>query len=963
MRISAPLLARLLFPDAPRSVTITPGEVIVERRHGVIRLPNESVRKVTTVPGIIWSTVQIVPSDSSVAPLKMRSAGRGATETLARAWCEWGLGPRVQEAAAAFRELLSRDAYFNHNAWLGWLSDSDFASPFPLESVTDQLPETLAREFRYCRHLLAAGESTIADRNALYVESKMAEHRSWFARAGGGYALTDEQQEAILRDEDNCLVLAGAGTGKTSTVAGKVGYLLRTGAAKREQILLLAFTRKAADEMRERIAASIGANVAVCTFHSLGLEIVSHARGKQPALARFVEDPRLLSALLTRLISALLDDPATRDRLVAFYAYHLFPYRSPFEFASQHEYFQHLRRYELRTLRGELVKSHEEIIVANWLHLNGVEYVYERDYPHDTASIQHRQYRPDFYLPQYDLYIEHFGVDRMGNAAPGVDAQKYREGMAWKRSVHARYKTRLVETYSYERMEGTLVDSLATKLRAAGVVPEALPPDAVRTDVERLQLVDPLVRLLSTFLNLFKGNLWHLDELEAAARATCGRVASDSNRSTAFLQIFGLVHAAYERELARAGEIDFNDMISLATEAVLTGAYQSPFTHVIVDEFQDLSRGRGRLIRALLDQVPDRRLFCVGDDWQSIYRFTGSDIGQMTSFNEAFGFAHRAILSRTHRLNAETLEASAHFVQQNPSQLRKRLSAARRLGAPAIEVHGASSRAREELVDATLARITKVATRDSAKTSDSPASPSVLVLGRYRHSLTAKRTFERNHRDLNIRWLTVHTAKGLEADYAVVLDVVDGKFGFPSEIVDDPILDLVLAAGGDYENAEERRLFYVALTRAKHRVYLLTDSARPSKFIDEMTGPAYADWVSAAFPNEGPTTACRECGGALVRRAGPHGAFWGCCNFPLCEGSAARCPACEAAPLMREGHSYRCAAPSCGASATVCPSCGVGILREREGPHGTFYGCSEWRPAGAGASCNYTRRGSAREAR
>jgi DNA helicase-4 len=655
-------------------------------------------------------------------------------------------------------------------------------------------------------------------------------------------------------------------------------------------------------------------------------------------------------------VADLLDDHATRDSVLEFFAYYLHPYQSPFEFGSMHEYYQSLRGRDLRTLRGELVKSHEELLIANWLRINGVAYEYESDYRHETASIQHRQYRPDFYLPQYDLYIEHLGVDRKGNTAPGVDPQQYHEATQWKRATHAKFGTSLVETYSYERMEGSLTDALAEKLRAAGIVSQPLPPEAIREDVEKLQLVKPLVSLLRTFLNLYKGNLFTLDGLKTAAGAKGEGRNSDPLRSQAFLRVFELVFAAYERDLRSAGEIDFNDMIAQAKECVSSGGYRSAFTRVIVDEFQDLSRGRALLLRALLDQVPDRRLFCVGDDWQSIYRFTGSDIAQMQKFQYGFGYAHEAKLQATHRLNGELLNATEKFVQKNPYQIPKKLHAAsgRRVGGAAVEIHEVGRNASANL-DAILKRIAEKAVADTSVRFDRGEKASVLVLGRYRHTLPEdRRDIERRHTTLSIRCLTVHTSKGLEADYVVLLDVISGKSGFPSEFVDDPILQLVLAASDDFPNAEERRLFYVALTRAKHRAFVLTDPARCSKFVDELRGPEYTGMVHRRGGGLASAARCEDCGGPLIRRAGPHGEFWGCVNYPLCDGTAKTCNKCERSPMVRDKSRYLCANHQCGATIPICPSCGVGQLRIRQGPRGTFFGCSEYRPDGAGESCRYT---------
>ena len=975
MRAVAGRVARALFRGDGCGLELRPGEIVVAGRRGGVRLPRAAVADVAASRGLLWDSVRIRRRDGG-APVRVRGLRRGAADAIVLGWAACGVAPLAAAAARDFVSLLDRDAYFNRRALTTWRATAG-ALDGRLAAAFDALPlpPDVLRDIRDARRFLADAEQIVDARNDRYVREKMAQHLSWFARAGGQYGLTPEQQEAVLRDEDSCLVVAGAGTGKTSTVAGKVGYLLRTGAAEPERILLLSFTRKAAEEMADRLRATvgedIGSRVTVRTFHSLGVEILARADGRKPSLSVLAEDGEALAGAMATYVRALFEDPATRAEAAAYFAYCLFPYRSPFEFATPHEYHQYVRSHDLRTLRGEKVKSHEELEIANWLHLNGVDYAYERPYPHDTATVQHRQYKPDFYFPTHDVYLEHFGVGLDGTTAPGVDQAAYHAGMEWKRQLHQRHGTLLVETYSHERAAGTLLTSLEAKLRAAGITPRPLPPEAVLAGADEQRLIEPVAKLLGAFLSLYKGNLWALAELETAARAPAGpsHPRRDPARALAFLRVFRGVLARYEADLARAREIDFNDMIAAATERVETGRYRSPFTHVIVDEFQDLSRGRGRLLKALLGRapgrallapVPDRRLFCVGDDWQSIYRFTGSDIAQMTRFAEEFGFARRCDLTRTHRFNQELLEASSRFVQENPAQLRKTLVAGGTLDGPAVEVHASEpSEDAGGLLDRVLARVAECASREWTAPAGAPtARPAVLVLGRYNFAKPQAWTrLQRRHGGLALEFLTVHRAKGLEADYTVLLDVTAGRMGFPSEVVDDPLLDLVLAGTGEFPNAEERRVFYVALTRARTRCFVLTDATKRSTFVDEIEGEAYRAWVTRADATDstGSPAAprCSTCGGgALVRRQGEYGAFYGCSNYPLCDGKARLCPACGAGALVRDRAVFRCSRAACGHTASVCPSCRHGMLLVRKGPRGQFYGCSEWRPEPP--SCAYT---------
>ena len=200
---------------------------------------------------------------------------------------------------------------------------------------------------------------------------------------------------------------------------------------------------------------------------------------------------------------------------------------------------------------------------------------------------------------------------------------------------------------------------------------------------------------------------------------------------------------------------------------------------------------------------------------------------------------------------------------------------------------------------------------------------------------------------LRFTWMTVHRSKGLEADYAAVLGLCSGKFGFPVEMADDPLLDLVMAAPEAHANAEERRLLYVALTRARRQVFLLAEGGPPSAFVTELTGGGY-DVTVFGRPPEGdvPCPRCKE--GRMERRenARDGSVFYGCSNWPYCEHTGRPCPKCGTGLPARSGSAFRCR--DCGGTIEACPSCG-GWLETRMGRFGRFLGCSNF------PDCDYTR--------
>ena len=305
-----------------------------------------------------------------------------------------------------------------------------------------------------------------------------------------GKSLDKQQRTVVLSDEPRTLVLAGAGSGKTLTIAGKVKYLCQECNIAPEDILLIAFTKKSAEEMTERISGRLGIPINATTFHKLGLDIITAAEGKRPE----VQD-NLLDFVRNYFENEVVGHPELVKDLIEFFAYYLhipadmekfdslgaaYEYEKSVDFETLRcKYDQakwvnqatNERKEERRTLKDERVKSLEEVTIANFLFLNGVNYEYERLYPYEVSDPTRKAYRPDFYLPDYDLYLEHFGIAKDGKLPwlSSIEEQKYLDEMAWKRELHKSHGTKLLETYSYLSSEGKLLEYLDSLLKKNGV--------------------------------------------------------------------------------------------------------------------------------------------------------------------------------------------------------------------------------------------------------------------------------------------------------------------------------------------------------------------------------------------------------------------------------------------------------------------------------------------------------------
>ena len=511
------------------------------------------------------------------------------------------LAPLIDTAAAPVEQMLRTGAYIRHSRWEKATTSAQEISRRCTERVRRRLNEETRTRLRLIDDLADPdrAESRREEANRRTVERQstlVAEATRDVSRHG----MTREQARVVATDEDATLVLAGAGTGKTAVIIGKIAHLVRNRGVKPEAILALAFNRKAADEIKERLPADL-AGAEVATFHSFGLRVISES-GTAPSISKMAQDNFVYVKAIDGIVEGIKTDPEFSGRLVTFLSGAHAKYQAPFDCATREEYDRYVEDSELRTLNGELVKSFEELTIANFLSRNGILYSYEEPYRFDTATREHRQYAPDFYLPDSGIYIEHFALDEEGRAPAGWTG--YAEDAEWKRELHAERGTRLLETFSWQRRNNTLLPALETRLRAEGVEFDPVPVDKLvgRLSEERISW---LGHLLGTFLN-------HAKSADLSEEEIRRRVGNDGDRERAqlFLEIFERMRRGYERLLAEERAVDFHDLINEAARIIRRGGWRHEYEYVLIDEFQDISDGRMALAKAL-DQ-PDHRLLPGG---------------------------------------------------------------------------------------------------------------------------------------------------------------------------------------------------------------------------------------------------------------------------------------------------------------------------------------------------------------
>jgi DNA helicase IV len=511
-------------------------------------------------------------------------------------------------------------------------------------------------------------------------------------------------------------------------------------------------------------------------------------------------------------------------------------------FTRHQEYLAKLEAEELQSLKGEKMRSLAEVQMANWLFRQGIEYCYDHPWPLPLKHSQHGEVLPQFFLPDSGLWLRHLTLARQGKAMPWQDAKAYQAAAA--ALAQTAGAPAIVDTYYWQWQSHRLEKVLQQALEKRGLSWVPLPEEAVLATLREWGRLGELADQLNEMLGFYKAGCFEPERLkQQVAQAT------EPARAKAALQLLRPLFDAYQAELRRQHAMDFDDMIGRAIDHVVSGRFVPPWRHILVDEYQDISEPRARLLRLLRDRHPaEASLFCVGDDWQAIYRFTGADLRLTTGFSDYFGPAAITALDKTFRFNSGIAEVANRFVQANPAQLPKSLQSHQQVTGPRVALHwfettparGASQRRRAQAAEplATLERLLA----EIDRTVPAGERRSVYLLARFRFALPDAPQLDlwrHQFPQLALEAMTLHGAKGKEADQVILCGLERGRHGLPSEKETHPLTAALLPAVEAFPHAEERRLFYVGLTRARQQVYLLANKARPSHFIEELLAEGY----------------------------------------------------------------------------------------------------------------------------
>ncbi|MDR7341840.1 DNA helicase-4 [Pantoea alhagi] len=634
-------------------------------------IPFNQLLEIKCKRGLIWGELEFTLPDEKV----VRLHGTEWQETqrfyhyLTQAWQRWS--EEMSDISAQALETLA--ATLQHKKTQDrWLTQRELAelqqqisetfSALPLPVARLESFDNCRAFYQQCQEWLSHGETARATRNDSWTQRMLEEHADFFATVESA-PLSLAQARAVVNGEETLLVLAGAGSGKTSVLVARAGWLLRQRQAQAAQILLLAFGRQAAEEMNQRIASRLhDQKPEARTFHALALHIIREGSNKTPLISRLETDSEARQALLI-------------------------------------ETWQQQCAQKKSFANGWRQWLTEELAWA---------------------------------LPENDFWQD--------------------------RALTQRLASRLERWLGLMRMHGGAQAAMIADV-----------PEAIRdTFTKRIKLMAPLLK-------------------------------------------------AWKSALKDEGAVDFAGLIHQAVSLVEKGRFISPWKHILVDEFQDISPQRAQLLAALRKQNRQTSMFAVGDDWQAIYRFSGAEMALTASFHHYFGRGDSCVLDTTWRFNDRIGDIANRFVQENPHQL------ARPLNSPIKGTKKAISLLPDDRLEDLLNKMSGYVLPEER----------VLLLARYHYlqpALLAKA--KTRWPKLRLDFMTIHASKGQQADYVILLGLQEGAEGFPAPARESVIEEGLLPEPEDFPDAEERRLAYVALTRAKQQVWLLYNRQQPSLFVE-----------------------------------------------------------------------------------------------------------------------------------
>lgn len=809
---------------------------------------------------------------------------------------------QTEEIKEQLVELIENNQFKAANRIFSLYSDRLNASWY--EALLNKQKISNARE--YVKELFA--RRNFVDAGLYYFEQKefidQAEYEDFKAKAIQSYFLSigeklpsDEQSLAIAKTCTNTLVIARAGSGKTSVIVNKATHCMKNEAVSSRELLLLAFNKVASQEMLSRVKKRIPEFRNALTFHSLAYKI---------------ENPHekiVFNAELESMINMAMRNQWNEDFQEEMYRYfwkEITPLEKEYINLTPSEYFNYRRSLKDVSLRGEQVKSKGEKWIADFLFEHGVEYQYEK-----TLSWSGRPYRPDFTLEQGEngrvIVIEHWGIDPddLRPLVPEywtISGSEYRKQMLEKIRYHSSKGHNLIQTSINDLTNGREVfeKTLEERLGNEGVKLLRLPLSTLMKKVLETQKAR-IIELFAQYIQNAKIRRLTPEELEIMSKSPSEIM---DERTKSFMWLGNRVYKQYQKELNESNSIDFCDLLTRAIAKVhsthgdlelfidRTPTPLKKFQWILIDEYQDFSLLFYELIEAIRTYNPSVKLFCVGDDWQAINGFAGSELKYFFQYEQIFPDAERTPLTMNYRSVECVVDCGNKLMKNEGGKSARHCPQNQKIGNIKMiymDEVWVERRLSEEFQEDRIADERFLFTNREGKLFSDPfgkarflktcfdivvkhlpGNQTVTILSRTnRVSGVFLETFEEKIKKIvkeefqrlnhcgeathskeeiqafadNIQVSTVHSFKGKESDVVILAEVCNGRFPLIH-----PDLSLFSAFGERPEVAiqEERRLFYVGITRAKQFLYILTEHGKESQFLTEceIIEPKIPRWMT-----------------------------------------------------------------------------------------------------------------------
>lgn len=756
-------------------------------------------------------------------------------------------------------------------------------------------------------------DSIVEEHNRHVIKKQMDVYQHYFDDIVGK-SLDDNQRIAVLTDDDNTQIVAGAGTGKTLTIQAKVKFLLEKQNINSEDILCISFSNSARDDLANKLQNTIGNDfIEVKTFHSLGFSIL----GKNDE-NKEVPEYELVNFIDEYFKELFFEKHDLLKEVMEFFCYYfniIYSNESDLKLETiksrltqLDEYDEYLKEYlKVNSVKRnrEYMNNIPELIVANYLLIHNIDYEYG-----NQASFKEKNYEkyilnycnflfkgieekipyhikiefikefdkdfgfkkfdfyPSFYLPNEDIILDISSMNQNWRDSSEYDEKKLIKDCIEKRDIlNSSYKTKIVTIFNNDDVEN-LLDDVETALLEHNVILENVDWEKLfdlLISQDNLLEYRRFIKTVDQFINLFKGNAENIDYWgEDISDMTFKRYFDENHekyshslekRNKFYLDIIKKIYDGYKDYLDDSEYIDFNDMINEAVVKLRKGGLIHKYKYIIVDEYQDTSYTRYNLLKEV-QNITGAKVVVVGDDWQSIYGFTGCNVNLFSQFDKYFNHPKMVKINVTRRNSQKLIDVVGKFIQENKNQIPKKLRSEKIENKTPIKIFEHVSRAEEVL------GLMNILNKISSEKPDAE----VLILGRNNKDIfeiSCREIFDMTqfkdytkidyafHPELDIEFRTVHKSKGLEADYVVVLNLNNQINGFPNKIANDSILDFVINKEDEnIDYPEERRLFYVALTRTQNDVYLFTKSSRSSYFISEIKDKDGVEKLNFVFSND-----------------------------------------------------------------------------------------------------------------